>query len=558
MLKHLRNILLLVLLGFGANQLEAQITLLDQSLLTQTSFNTFTPVSVIGTQSWHYNTSFGALCSGYLTGVNYENEDWLISPAMNMTQTTNTKLTFSHTRGSTPFVNVGVAAGWYKVFATANYTGDPTTTNWIELTGVNQAITVGWTYVDSGDLLIPEAAKSANSRIAFRYQSSATQSCAWEIKNVKVTADTPVNPNLTTFKITNWNTEWLGCSTFGPTDETLQMNNVVSAMLAMNSDIYCIQELSNTLSNPTIPALVALMGSDVWEGQLVAVTPNDCDQHQGIIYKKARVQFVNAAQLSSGNASQGNSYYYNCTSGRYPALYNVNLIAGANTVPVSIVNIHAKSEDGVAASYTRRLGASEALKTILDGAAFNNKNFLLIGDYNDYLVGTISGTCGCTVSPYQNFMDDTANYTPTTQYINDAHWNHPLIENIILSNELAANYMMNSTAQEVATVQSITDYFNTTTDHLPVSARFQFSVLANPDYSFTKPNTLLLYPNPVTDELRFEGTDLDEDTALILYDLMGRQMCFEKTNTHTLNVSTLPAGVYILKAGNQLGRFVKK
>lgn len=555
MKKHIRLTLVVVLSAFGANQLDAQITILDQSLLTQASFNTFTPVNVIGTQDWYFSSSYGAVCSGYAAAQNHENEDWLISPTMNLALTNNTKLTFSHTRGSTPFVNVGVAQGWYKVFATANYSGDPATTTWIELTGVNQTITVGWQFVSSGDLIIPEAAKSTNSRIAFRYQSSAFQSATWEIKNVKVTADAPVNPDTSEFKITNWNTEWLGCTDFGPTDETLQLNNVASAMLAMDSDIYCIQEVSNLLTNPAIPALVALMGSDVWEGKIVYPNAVDCDQRQGIIYKKARVQYVYSTQLSSGSPAQGNSYYYNWSSGRYPARYDVNLVSGSNLVPVTIVNIHAKAEDGDATSYTRRLGASEALKTILTSSTYNTKNLVLIGDYNDYLFGTSSIACSCTDSPFKNFMDDTANYTATTQYLNDAHWNRPLIENIMLSNELSANYIMNSTAQEIAAAQSISNYYNTTSDHLPVSARFQFSTLAAPSYAV--PTSFAIYPNPVTAELTFEGTSLEEDAVLSIYDLMGRQMCFQKINAHTLNVGTLPPGVYILKAGNRFGRFVK-
>ncbi len=553
MKKYIRLSLVLILSALGSGQLNAQITILDQSLLTQASFNSFTPVSVVGTQSWYFNSSYGALCSGYAGAQNHENEDWFISPAMNLALTNNTKLTFSHSRGSTPFINVGVAEGWYKVFATANYSGDPATTAWIELTGVNQAIPTGWQYVSSGDLIIPEAAKSANSRIAFRYQSSATQSATWEIKNVRVTADAPVNPNTSEFKITNWNTEWLGCTTFGPTDENLQLSNVAAAMLAMDSDIYCIQEISNLLTNPSIPALVALMGSDVWEGNIVYPNAVDCDQRQGIIYKKARVQYVYSAMLSSGAAAQGNSYYFNWSSGRYPARYDVNLVSGANLIPLSIINIHAKAEDGDAISYTRRLGGSEALKTILDGSTYNSRNLVLIGDFNDLLVGTTSTACSCTDSPFKNFMDD-ANYIPTTQYLNDAHWNRPLIENIILSNELSTNYIMNTAAQEVA-VQSISNYYNTTSDHLPVSARFQFSTLSTPSYSV--PTSFAIYPNPVTAELTFEGTTPEDDAAITLYDLTGREMHFEKTTTHTVNVATLPSGIYLLKVGNKFGRFVK-
>lgn len=554
----IRPLLFVVLSFFGFNQLQAQTTLLDQTLLTPSSFNSFTPISVTGNQSWNFSSTYGAVCNGYAAGQSFENEDWFVSPELNLAQTNNVKLTFSHTRGNASVLTVGVAEGWYKVFATANFTGNPTTTQWTELTGLNQNVLVAWQFISSGEMLIPESAKSATTRIAFRYISSASQSATWELKNVKVTAETQAIPNTSTFKITNWNTEWLGCSTFGPTDETLQINNVAAAMLAMNSDVYCIQEVTNSATNPSITTLVNLLGNADWGGNIVPSTTNDCDQRQAIIYKKPRVQFINATQLNSGTAAQGNSYYYNWSSGRYPAVYNLNLISGSNSVPVSIVNIHSKAEDGDAMSYTRRLGASEALKTILDGASYSTKNLVVIGDFNDYLVGTTSSACSCTESPYKNFMDDTAKYTGVTQNINDARWNRPVIENIILSNELSANYVLNSAAQEVATAQSINNYYNTTSDHFPLTAQLQFSTLSNPEHSFTSGKMLTIYPNPAKDKLHFDISDLEQDARIVIYDLMGRQVECEKINAETVNVNHLHSGVYVLKIGNRFGRFVKE
>lgn len=559
MQNYIKLLILLVFSGLGIGQLSAQTTILEQTLLTEGSFNTFTPISITGSQNWSFSSFYGAVCNGYAGGQSFENEDWFISPAMNLAQTDNVKLTFSHTRGNAAVMNVGVAQGWYKVFATANFTGNPATTQWTALEGFNQTLPAAWQFVSSGELLIPDVAKSENSRIAFRYISSAAQSATWEIKNVKVTGEPqPTNPNAGVFKITNWNTEWLGCNTFGPSDENLQVNNVVAAMLAMNSDIYCIQEVTNSVANPSIATLVSLLGSDQWEGRIVPATTDDCDQWQGIIYKKAKVQFVSSALLNNGNAAQGNSYFYNWSGGRYPAVYNVNLVSGTTLVPVSLVNIHAKAEDGNAMSYTRRLGASQALKTILDGANYNTKNLILIGDFNDYLVGTTSNACACTVSPYDNFVDDAANYNCITKNITDANttWGvHPIIENIVISNELSGNYISNNAAQEVAVSQSISNYLNTTSNHLPVSATFQFSVLANPEFSLAQ-RPWAIYPNPVKEELQFDA--VENNDAMAIYDLTGRQMRFEKKNATTVGVAALPSGIYILKVGDRCARFVKE
>jgi hypothetical protein len=46
--------------------------------------------------------------------------------------------------------------------------------------------------------------------------SSNTQSATWEIKNIKVKGEPGQQPQCRTVQVTNWNTEWLGCTQFGP------------------------------------------------------------------------------------------------------------------------------------------------------------------------------------------------------------------------------------------------------------------------------------------------------------------------------------------------------
>src|SRR5690606_10055264 len=187
------------------------------------------------------------------------------------------KLTLSHTRGNAAVMDVGVTEGWYKVFATADYSGDPATTQWVELSGLNHSLPAAWQFVLSGELIVPEVAKSSSSRIAFRDISSATQSATWQIRNVKVTGQPQdTNPVPGVFKITNWNVEWLGCTTCGPTDENLQISNVTSVMLEMNSDMYCRQAVSNTKAAPTLGSLLPRMGAG-WDGDIVPNRTAECD-----------------------------------------------------------------------------------------------------------------------------------------------------------------------------------------------------------------------------------------------------------------------------------------
>lgn len=560
MIKKLHQLLTVFAVTVFSLAVNAQTTILNQSLLTQNSYSTFTAVSVTGSETWNFNPLYGAVCSGYTGGQNYENEDWLISSAMDLSQAQNVKLSFNHTRGNATVMNVGVTQGWYKAFATANYTGNPATTQWVELTGLNQNIPTAWQYIPSGELTIPASAKSATSRIAFRYKSSNSQSAMWEIKDVKVTAGSGSDPGTTALKVTNWNTEWLGCSSEAPWDDAGQISNVASAMMIMDSDVYCIQEVTNTAANPTIQTLVNLLGSNEWAGTIVPNNTGDCNQRQGIIYKKSRVQFVNAMELNNGNSSQNNSYYYNWSSGRFPALYNINVVVGNGLVPVSLINIHSKSEDGNAMAYTRRKGGSEALKTLLDGPSYNTKNLIIIGDFNDYLIGTSSEACQCTTSPYKNFIDDTANYNGITKNITDVNTNwgvHPIIENIIISNELTANYIVGSAKQEVQISYAFDDFYDTTSNHLPVTARFEFATLDNPDFTFQQ-NAWAIYPNPAKEVLNIKISDTANYTNPEIYDLTGRQMFCEKLSDTSFDVSKLPVGIYIVKLGSESKKFIKE
>lgn len=162
----------------------------NQTLTSQNSFNTFSSYSVTGEQEWYFNTSnptYGAVMSGFQNNVSYENEDWFISPAIDLSNSTNPVLVFDHARGPESSINIGVEEGYYTVWVTNDYTTgeDPTGERWTELTGVAQP-TIKWDFVSSGNLSIPAEYRTANCRIAFRYLSADGASATWEIKNVIV------------------------------------------------------------------------------------------------------------------------------------------------------------------------------------------------------------------------------------------------------------------------------------------------------------------------------------------------------------------------------------
>ena len=146
----------------------------------------FTAYNVTGAQEWTINSQYGYVMSGFADNASHVNEDWLISPAMNLNQVTSATLSFEHARGPAGSITVGIAEKYYTVWVSSNYTsGNPTSATWTEITGVVHG-TTAWNYVSSGNLNIPASHLTSNARIAFKYLCTDAASATWEIKNLIV------------------------------------------------------------------------------------------------------------------------------------------------------------------------------------------------------------------------------------------------------------------------------------------------------------------------------------------------------------------------------------
>ncbi len=557
-MKKLLTTLTIILAFAAASQVNAQYraTILKESLLNQESFNKFNVISVKGNQTWRVDTRYGAVMAGNYNDQNYNNEDWLISPELNLLDKEDVKFSFQHTRGNRDVMWVGVLEGWYKVFATDSFTGNIATTNWVEIQNIPYEIPRAWDFISSGELEFPQSTISAHTRFAFRYISDSTQSATWEIKNVEVTrndtvAPPPILPPApypdSILKITTWNTEWLGCEENGPSDEELQARNVAAAIVAMKSDIVCLQEITQSSRFPSINTLVSLLG-DEYDGSVAAWNTGDCRQNQGVIYRKSKVQLTNS-QLFSIN---DNNYRWNWSSGRYPALYEFNVLTQGRQIPISVLNIHAKAMSDEE-SYERRKGGSEALKNILDLAAYNTKRIILIGDFNDWLVGT-----QCTTksdSPYKNFIDDNANYRGLTNNLGNN--GRRLIDNIVVSNELFYSVIWDSIYQETNVRYSIDNFGSTTSDHTPVSAFFAFNKRTSVENQ-TLNSKIKVFPNPAKNEIIISGIDgIKSDFGI--YNMLGKIVIKGKTTEgKAINVSDLSTGIYVIKIGDYITKFIKQ
>lgn len=149
-----------------------------------TSLGTFTAISVTGDQKWAWSSYKGdgfAKISGYSNG-NKDNEDWLISPAIDMSKRTEALLLFDNTHKfgtvSTKEMTVWVCRDW-----------DGVSTDTLQWTRkmFTYSTTNDYTFVSSGAISLTEFAGKSNVRVAFRYLSNSKESApTWEVKNVRL------------------------------------------------------------------------------------------------------------------------------------------------------------------------------------------------------------------------------------------------------------------------------------------------------------------------------------------------------------------------------------
>lgn len=163
------------------------IQLIDLLVTTfNESWENWSQVSVTGTQVWDRNNTFGvdntpcARMSGFATQSN-ENEDWLISPAVNLSSVTNPKLRF--------FSAVGYTGPAMKVMVSSDYDGqaNPNTATWTDLSGQATWPTGDpfWQWTNSGDISLSGFAQQT-IRVAFVYYSTSQASATWEADNITV------------------------------------------------------------------------------------------------------------------------------------------------------------------------------------------------------------------------------------------------------------------------------------------------------------------------------------------------------------------------------------
>ncbi len=160
-----------------------EVNILDEEF--NGSLGDFQTVSITGDQNWtaaSYKQDQYAKMSGHLssTGKNYDNEDWLISPAINLSGFSNPNMqidqaiNYLHNQWDQTTVQVST-----------DYTGDVASATWTPVTISTLPTGSNWPFVTSEKVDL-SAYSGKTIHIAFKYVSDTNNAATWEVNWVKV------------------------------------------------------------------------------------------------------------------------------------------------------------------------------------------------------------------------------------------------------------------------------------------------------------------------------------------------------------------------------------
>ena len=164
------------------------------------SFGSFTAKTIKGT-AWVIDSYGYAKATGYdnASKTTTPSESYIVSKAIDLTESKSATLEFSYVLRYVTRDGAAVEGVKNQVLITDNYTGDPATTKWTDITGTLKE-GVDWTTWETYKHDLSAFKGKKNVVIALHYTCAAS-SGTWEVKNLSVkeasgeTPDTPSKPD---------------------------------------------------------------------------------------------------------------------------------------------------------------------------------------------------------------------------------------------------------------------------------------------------------------------------------------------------------------------------
>lgn len=358
-----------------------------------------------------------------------------------------------------------------------------------------------------------------------------------------------------TLDVATWNVEWFGAAN-GPSDDARQRANVADVILESGVDLWALQEMADA---DDFEDLLDDLG-DGWAGVLATISSQ---QRVGFVYRTDVFENVVVRHLLTE--------FEDAFATRPPLELTARAVLPDTTLRLSFITVHMKafSDQG---SYDKRAEAAQRLKNHLDFLRAGEP-IVVLGDFNDRLTGSIrSGQ----PSPYAAFVADSTDYRFLTLALeragqgtfcgsNPACDDGAFIDHILVTDELAPAYLAGSAARFDALLDAFDgtggacggEFVCTTSDHLPVFARFRFGQPTSTGGPEAVPERLAVttYPNPFQQHTTVAVTlPRAAHLRVEVYDLLGRRVetladAPRAAGTHRLPLDAegLPPGLYLVR-----------
>lgn len=395
-----------------------------------------------------------------------------------------------------------------------------------------------------------------------------------------------------TLDVVTWNIEWFGSTSNGPSNVNLQLENVKKVIEDLDADIYAFQEIASlSRFNQLVDALPGYGGV---VSPAASAGGDFAEEAQKLTYlfKLETIDTLQTKVLLTGVTpdllvdypSTPNRFW---ASGRLPFLMEIQTKKNGVRKTINMINVHTRSNGGGESAanprYAMRRYDVNVLKDTLD-AQFANVPLIILGDFNDDLDETVADfnapTVGTTETSFINFINDPENYTPITISLSNAGLRtFPSFENVIdhimISNEMNESWLVNS-ERIYYPYDLIPNYDNTTSDHLPVKARFELicdlevpQILGPDQVCVAGEETLILiggnFQTVITWESSTDGinwTPIDGSQGSEILPLegitgrtffrviVGSDICFPQTSeVFEVNLKSLPTPVIFFENG---------
>lgn len=296
-----------------------------------------------------------------------------------------------------------------------------------------------------------------------------------------LTPNEPV-PADATLEAVTWNIEGYGTGFTGPgdDDEELQLKNIIRITDSLKADFYAFEEVADQQSLDNI-----LDNMKGFRG-FVADYIGQSLLRMAVAYNTNTIDSLTSGTIKDVTGISNSDWEDYWANGRTPLYFKFRYTFQGNSQEFYAVVLHGKANTGSqseqAKAYERRKNAAEGLYQYLN----TNKpdaNIIMLGDYNDDLDESIYQKSDGSYpdTPYQDFVSDTQNYDVLSKKFSDAGESasvnyDDIIDHITISDELFDSYVKNSVQIYDAPLEYITSYGQTTSDHLPVWAKFDVTV----------------------------------------------------------------------------------